>query len=60
VLHALHGPILDAFNAYGVPITSPNYEADPWAADVVRKDHWFAAPAMSPAEAAASRIGTPG
>jgi small-conductance mechanosensitive channel len=29
ILHALHGNILDAFNEYGVQITSPNYESDP-------------------------------
>ena len=30
-LDALHANILDAFNEYGVQITSPNYEADPEA-----------------------------
>ena len=33
-LDKLHENILDAFNEYGVQITSPNYEADPGAAKV--------------------------
>jgi small-conductance mechanosensitive channel len=44
-LAAVHANILDAFNEYGVQITSPNYEADPAAAKVVPRDQWFAAPA---------------
>jgi small-conductance mechanosensitive channel len=44
-LTALHASILDAFNEYGVQITSPNYEADPDAPKVVPRDQWFAAPA---------------
>jgi len=44
-LAAVHGNILDAFNEYGVQITSPNYEADPTDRKIVPKDQWFAAPA---------------
>lgn len=44
-LTALHAAILDAFNEYGVQITSPNYEADPEVAKVVPHAQWFAAPA---------------
>ena len=44
-LAAVHGNILDAFNEYGVQITSPNYEADPTERKVVPKDQWFPAPA---------------
>jgi small-conductance mechanosensitive channel len=49
-LHALHGNILDAFNEYGVQITSPNYEADPERPKVVPRSEWFAAPAVPPAD----------
>jgi small-conductance mechanosensitive channel len=45
ILHAIHGNILDAFNEYGVQITSPNYEADPDEAKVVPRSQWYAAPA---------------
>jgi small-conductance mechanosensitive channel len=45
ILHALHANILDAFNEYGVQITSPNYEADPDEAKVVPRSKWYAAPA---------------
>ncbi|MCL4806368.1 MAG: mechanosensitive ion channel family protein [Thermoanaerobaculia bacterium] len=44
-LTALHSSILDAFNEFGVQITSPNYEADPEAPKVVPREQWFAAPA---------------
>ncbi len=44
-LTALHSNILDAFNEFGVQITSPNYEADPEAPKVVPREQWFAAPA---------------
>ena len=47
-LTALHANILDAFNEYGVQITSPNYEADPEVAKVVPREQWFAAPARRP------------
>ncbi len=49
ILAAVHQNILDAFNEYGVQITSPSYEADPEVRKVVPKDRWFAAPAV-PAE----------
>jgi small-conductance mechanosensitive channel len=52
-MHALHGNILDAFNEYGVQITSPNYEADPERPKVVPQSAWFAAPAVPPGEAPA-------
>jgi small-conductance mechanosensitive channel len=48
VLAAVHTSILDAFNEYGVQITSPNYEADPERPKVVPRDKWFAAPAAPP------------
>jgi small-conductance mechanosensitive channel len=51
-LHALHANILDAFNEYGVQITSPNYEADPGAPKVVPPSQWYAAPAAPPTPAA--------
>jgi small-conductance mechanosensitive channel len=41
----VHKNILDAFNEYGVQITSPNYEADPSHPKLVPPDQWFAAPA---------------
>jgi small-conductance mechanosensitive channel len=44
-LAVVHANILDAFNEYGVQITSPNYEADPNAPKVVPREQWFAAPA---------------
>lgn len=43
-LTALHANILDAFNEYGVQITSPNYEADPEMPKTVPREHWYAAP----------------
>jgi small-conductance mechanosensitive channel len=48
-LDTLHANILDAFNEYGVQITSPNYEADPEARKVVPVDQWYAAPARAEA-----------
>jgi len=44
-LAIVHANILDAFNEYGVQITSPNYEADPDRPKLVPRDQWFAAPA---------------
>ena len=44
-LNALHANIQDAFNEYGVQITSPNYEADPTERKVVPPEKWFPAPA---------------
>ena len=48
-LAAVHAHILDAFNEYGVQITSPKYETDPEVRKVVPRDQWFAAPAARPA-----------
>lgn len=50
-LAVVHANILDAFNEYGVQITSPNYEADPAAPKVVPRDQWFSAPAAPDARA---------
>jgi small-conductance mechanosensitive channel len=50
VLDALHANILDAFNEYGVQITSPNYEADPGAPKVVPQNLWYSAPAAPGSE----------
>jgi len=44
-LAAVHRNILDAFNEYGVQITTPNYEGDPTERKIVPKDQWFPAPA---------------
>ncbi len=41
----LHKNILDAFNEYGVQITSPNYVSDPDDLKIVPKEKWYAAPA---------------
>jgi small-conductance mechanosensitive channel len=54
-LDALHANILDAFNEFGVQITSPNYEADPEARKIVPVDQWYAAPA-GPAGVAADQV----
>ena len=48
VLDALHANILDAFNEFGVQITSPNYEADPEARKIVPPEQWYASPAKAP------------
>ena len=45
VWNALNAQILDLFNEYGVPIVTPNYEADPPEPKVVAKADWYAAPA---------------
>ena len=45
VLDALYANILDAFNEYGVQITSPHYVSDPSAPKVVPNELWYAAPA---------------
>lgn len=44
VLSTLHANIQDAFNAEGVQIMAPNYEADPEAPKVVPKEHWDGLP----------------
>jgi len=64
VLSRVHQQILDAFNEYGVQITSPNYEADPERKKIVPRDQWFAAPAARPgaapeSQAAAASTGQP-
>jgi len=41
---ALLAHIQDAFNAAGVQIMSPNYEADPEAAKIVPKEYWEGLP----------------
>jgi small-conductance mechanosensitive channel len=51
-LTTVHANILDAFNEYGVQITSPNYERDPAAPKIVPRDRWFATPAAPPGRAA--------
>jgi small-conductance mechanosensitive channel len=51
VLAVLHGNILDAFNEFGVQITSPHYEGDPRDRKVVPQDQWYAAPAKPPTQA---------
>jgi small-conductance mechanosensitive channel len=40
VLSELHANIQDAFNAAGVQIMSPNYEADPEQPKLVSREHW--------------------
>jgi small-conductance mechanosensitive channel len=53
VIATVNANILDAFNEYGVQITSPNYEADPDRPKIVPRDQWFAAPAVAPGDVAA-------
>lgn len=45
VLSALHAAIQDEFNAHGVQIMSPNFEAQPEHPVLVPKEEWFKAPA---------------
>lgn len=47
VLSELHGNIQDVFNAAGVQIMSPNYEADPEHPKVVRQEHWEGLPVQT-------------
>jgi small-conductance mechanosensitive channel len=49
VLSELHAHIQDAFNAEGVQIMSPNYEADPEAPKLVAREHWDGRPAPAAA-----------
>jgi small-conductance mechanosensitive channel len=51
ILSELHGNIQDAFNAAGVQIMSPNYEADPEQPKLVAPDRWEGRPAQAEAEA---------
>ncbi|HEX5214482.1 MAG TPA: mechanosensitive ion channel domain-containing protein [Vicinamibacterales bacterium] len=46
VRSAVNANILDAFNEYGVQITSPRYEADPADKKIVPKDKWFPDPVL--------------
>jgi small-conductance mechanosensitive channel len=46
----LHKNILDAFNEYGVQITSPNYVLDPENLKIVPKEKWYPAPAKPPSD----------
>ena len=46
----LNRNILDEFNEYGVQIVTPAYEGDPPKPAVVKKENWFAAPAVKPAD----------
>ncbi|WP_367346141.1 mechanosensitive ion channel family protein [Stenotrophomonas bentonitica] len=48
VRSALHANIQDAFNAAGVQIMSPNYEADPESAKIVPKEMWEGRPLDAP------------
>ena len=59
-LDTLHANILDAFNEYGVQITSPNYEADPERRKVVPVDQWYAAPARAEAAGGSPAGGSAG
>jgi small-conductance mechanosensitive channel len=59
VLDALYANILDAFNEYGVQITSPHYEADPAAPKVVPKELWYAAPAAPEPRPLTSPVAAP-
>ena len=43
---AVNANILDAFNEYGVQITSPNYEADPTDKKIVPREKWYPDPAL--------------
>jgi len=52
----LHKNILDAFNEYGVQITSPNYENDPENLKIVPKEKWYASPAKPPSDPEAGKL----
>ena len=54
----LHKNILDAFNEYGVQITSPNYESDPDNLKIVPREKWYAAPAKPPSDPKAGETNT--
>ncbi|KAF1693405.1 mechanosensitive ion channel family protein [Pseudoxanthomonas koreensis] len=51
ILSELHAQIQDAFNAEGVQIMSPNYEADPDSPKLVPREHWERLPAPVAADA---------
>jgi small-conductance mechanosensitive channel len=46
-LTAVHAHILDAFNEYGVQITSPRYETDPDSPKIVPRDRWYPPPTIA-------------
>ena len=58
VLSELHAQIQDAFNAAGVQIMSPNYEADPDRPKLVPREHWdgLPVPEAAPAPDLPSRL----
>ncbi len=56
VLSELHAQIQDAFNAEGVQIMSPNYEADPDRPKLVPREHWEGLPVPAPPTDAPSRL----
>lgn len=56
VLSELHAQIQDAFNAEGVQIMSPNYEADPDRPKLVPREHWDGLPVPEPAPDLPSRL----
>jgi small-conductance mechanosensitive channel len=50
VLNRLHQQLIDVFNEYGVPITSPHFTQEPATSHVIPKENWHAAPAVVPAD----------
>lgn len=46
--NGLYSNIQDVFNEFGVQIMSPNFVMQPEGAIVVKKEHWYAAPATPP------------
>jgi small-conductance mechanosensitive channel len=46
LLDRLHAAVIDAFNEFGVQITSPHYMNDLPRPAVVPREHWFDAPAQ--------------
>ena len=58
-LNALYANIQDAFNAYGVQIMSPAYEADPEGRKTVPQSRWYAAPAQEPSPGTVHDFATP-
>ncbi|MBO9716817.1 MAG: mechanosensitive ion channel family protein [Pseudoxanthomonas sp.] len=57
VLSELHAQIQDSFNAEGVQIMSPNYEADPEQPKVVPRGHWDGLPSAAEAEGNSAAAG---
>jgi small-conductance mechanosensitive channel len=50
---SLYRHILDVFNEYGIQIMTPAYRGDPAQPKLVPPEHWYSAPALPPAVAAA-------